>query len=370
MKHLLIGLVALSLSSFARADEVPTYGFTPEQNKAMAQHNGAMALFEKENPTLFKSAQDPLSFSLLDSTDVRPYAEYEKAGYLIFSSDFPFSSKKAKLAMAKNLPESTRLVVYTQHRDSSEQRKIRKTFADVIDESRLHIVHIPKAHKGFWARDAVPVPVWRWETGAASELTVVGAKYFHRFEPDETFADLFSSHLTEYDYYFEGGNFIANAKNDCLVVNKNQTKQIPDSIFKRHYGCDRLVRLPYVKGIGHADESVKFVDNNTVLTDEESYVSLLEAHGFNVLRLPRPRGSYETYVNSLIVNGVIYVPIFDEKNDEKALDVYRSLGFDKVIGLNSEKLSNGGKGSLHCITMTYPDVPLTELLESLGATAL
>lgn len=163
---------------------------------------------------------------------------------------------------------------------------------------------------------------------------------------------------------------MANSKNECLVVNTQATSVVPDSVFLAHYGCRVLVRLPFVKGIGHADESVKFIDDHTVLTDEKSYVPLLESKGFDVVMLPRPKLKYETYVNSLMINGVVYVPIFGRPSDQKALAVYRSMGFEKVIGLRSDTLSNRGMGSLHCITMTYPKVPMSELLHSMGGSLL
>ena len=83
----------------------------------------------------------------------------------------------------------------------------------------------------------------------------------------------------------------------------------------------------YAPQFDQGNDPISLGEDNTVLTDEESYVSILEAAGFDVIRLPRPDRDYETYVNSLIVNGIVYVPIFDESNDEKALQVYRDLGF-------------------------------------------
>ena len=140
---------------------------------------------------------------------------------------------------------------------------------------------------------------------------------------------------------------------------------MPDSVFRNHYGCEKLVRLPFIKGIGHADESVKFIDDKTVMTDAPTYKTILEEEGYDVVMLPRPYREYETYVNSLLVNGTIYVPIFGTDRDEEALEIYRQQGFQNVIGLNTYNLSNDGLGSLHCITMTYPKVSFTELIDVL-----
>lgn len=162
---------------------------------------------------------------------------------------------------------------------------------------------------------------------------------------------------------------MANRLGDCLIVDKSATQKIPDLIFHEKYGCRTLLRLPHVKGIGHADESVKFVNDRTVLTDTASYIPLLEERGFEVVQLPRPKNRYETYVNSLIIENNVYVPIFDQATDQEAIDIYKSFGFN-VIPLNTETLSNRGQGSIHCITMTYPPGPYEELLKALGARAL
>ena len=39
----------------------------------------------------------------------------------------------------------------------------------------------------------------------------------------------------------------------------------------------------------------------------------------------------------------------------------------KAAGGDSVSLSNTGQGSVHCITMTYPKVPMADLLKSMGA---
>jgi agmatine/peptidylarginine deiminase len=82
--------------------------------------------------------------------------------------------------------------------------------------------------------------------------------------------------------------------------------------------------------------------------------------------LPKPSGPYETYVNSLLMNDQIIVPVFNRASDAQALAVYERLGL-KASGADSRALSNQGQGSVHCITMTYPKVPMTNLLKALGA---
>jgi agmatine/peptidylarginine deiminase len=83
--------------------------------------------------------------------------------------------------------------------------------------------------------------------------------------------------------------------------------------------------------------------------------------------LPRAKRDYETYVNSLIINGTVWVPIYQQKTDAEALKVYKDLGF-KVIAADSSLLSNEGAGSIHCITMTYPKTTsFNDVLAHFGA---
>lgn len=361
-----LSLILFTISHLTFASDAPVHGFNERQNQWMAEQNELHKQFETNNPSVFADRDNILSLNLLKDTTVRPYAEYEDAGYLIFNSGFSFDSKNVKKELAKNLPQDVTLVVYTQSKSAINAQTIKDFFTQYIDSSRLKVVYTASGGNGFWARDTIPVPVIR-TTQLGSELfTVVDARYYHGFEPDKDIKELFQAELTKHNYYFEGGNFIANSMNDCIVVNTKATQKVPTSVFKNHYGCTSLTRLPHIKGIGHADESVKFIDDNTILTDAPSYRATLMQKGFKVILLPRPQNKYETYVNSLLVNGVIYVPIFNQAKDSQALQVYKDAGFDQVIGVNTTTLSNKGLGSIHCITMTYPPVPMNELLQSMG----
>jgi agmatine/peptidylarginine deiminase len=205
--------------------------------------------------------------------------------------------------------------------------------------------------------------------GQGGGLTVVDAKYYHGFEPDAEISRMFKAGLEKHEYYFEGGNFQASSKGDCMIVNNERHAQIPDGVFSGSYGCKQVIRLPFIDGIGHVDERARFINDKTIVTDTPAYKDLLEEKGFTVKLLPRPSQPYETYVNSLIMDGKVVVPVFGQATDAKALAVYESLGL-KATGGDSTQLSNRGMGSVHCITMTYPVVPMADMLKALGAKEL
>ncbi|HMN67664.1 MAG TPA: agmatine deiminase family protein [Bdellovibrionales bacterium] len=227
------------------------------------------------------------------------------------------------------------------------------------------MIEIPGARSGFWTRDGFPIPVWNKTDG----MDLVNARYYHGFEPDRDIAGKFGARLRDHAYYFEGGNFMVNDLGDCLTIDNDLSSDIPIEVFMDTYGCARTIRLTHLKGIGHADESVRFLKSKVVVTDTPDYVGELEHSGFEVLELPRPSHPYETYVNSLLVNDTVFVPVFNEPSDEQALDVYRGQGLN-VVPVETIELANEGLGSIHCITMTYPNVPFATLLRQLGAREL
>lgn len=382
----LMGMLIITLVSFhASADpiniKINSKRISKEQKEIILNHNAKIT----------QTGQVYNSGSTAGLLVQRPVAEYEDTGYLVFFSETEFNSADVKAKLIQNLPKDVTAIIYTDSNDQTDLEALYRFYSDMApNKDQIKVIHIPNTPKldtftdedgqevteeyyptGFWSRDAIPVPVVQLASGTpiralAEKFTVVDAKYYHEYEPDKYIAEYFNAALLSHNYYFEGGNFMVNSKGDCIVINTDEVEIIPNSIFSKTYGCKNLMRMPYVKGIGHADESFKFISDTHVLTDHPKYKSLLEAKGFKVTMLPRPKRDYETYVNSLIINGVVWVPVYQQSTDQKALDVYKSLGLN-VVAADSSILSNEGAGSIHCITMTYPrTTDFNELLESFG----
>ena len=337
---------------FVEAPGVPSHGYTPSERKSMTGHNSGLE----------KSATKSIYLKSLEG-QYRPFADYEKAGYLIMSADFNFDSGPGKLEMARNLPADATLVIFSERADAAVKERVLKAYETVVPRNRIKVIALPNATMGFWARDGIPVPVFSTE----GKFGVVDAVYGHRFEPDAEIARLFGAGLEKHEFYFEGGNFKANSAGDCVMINHGAHIRIPDDVFSGLYGCRQMIRLPFVDGIGHVDEHVSFISDKVIVTDLPGYKDILQGKGFTVHMLPKPSGPYETYANSLILDGNVIVPVFGRPTDEQALAVYRRLGL-KATGAPSNSLSNKGQGSLHCITMVYPKVSARELMKALGAT--
>lgn len=360
MRQFLLVLIIL-VGVKGMAQELPGKRLSDEQIDRMALHNLSIA---ESEPNL-----GPMGFR---SSDIKPFVEWDTTGYIIMSDDdFYGIAKNMKRTLAENLPSDVTLVVYTQSTSKSYQNDLSKYYSQFIPKERLVILEVPSSGTSdFWSRDNTPVPVWQ-----DGNFSLVDAQYYYNFEPDQFLNKIFGGTFYSHNYFYEGGNFIANSKGDCLVVNRNRsypggvsdTGSIPDSLFETRYGCKRLIRFKHLKGIGHSDEVVKFMTDEIVLTDTEEYVETLEEAGFKVVLVPEPERNYETYINSLIVNDTIFVPIFGESNDQKALQIYEDLNLGyKVVPVQSRQLSTRGQGSIHCITMNYPPVPLSELKRTLN----
>lgn len=352
----LIWMVFSSIQAFASV----RHGFTDKQIESMARHNEARARIDRAQ-------------GFQTTSNVQAFWEYDKTGYIVTSDDdFYGMATDMKKIIAQNLPPDVTLIVYTQSTNKSYQQRLFNTYASYMPKERLKVVQVPRSGTSdFWSRDNTPVPVW-----SASKMGLVDAQYYYNFEPDNFFSQMFASNLDKHNYFYEGGNFTTNSLGDCLVVNRkvsypggiSDTAAIPDEVFKTKYGCKRVIRFKHLKGIGHSDEVVKFMTDQIVLTDTKEYVATLQAAGFTVVELPEPERAYETYVNSLIVNNVLYVPIFGERDDQAALDIYKRLNLGyRIVPINSRQLSTQGQGSIHCITMNYPPVPLSNLLSILKA---
>ncbi|MFM8270350.1 MAG: agmatine deiminase family protein [Pseudomonadota bacterium] len=349
MKSLLF--VLISLTAWASASTRPSSmkPTTLEEARAV-QHNSRLS-------------RKILNWNYAPQLKVeRPFSELEKTGYLLFHSDTYYKTSIIKDTLASHLPAGVKLIVYTNQ--PSLVSALRSHYEPLAGKTNVEVLGLryPATDRAIWARDNTPIPVLLQASETeTSKWGAIDAVYYGGDEPDSALASFFHINLGKNPYQFEGGNFVTDPRGNCVIVNKRPTAEIPDSVFTEIYGCKKVVRLKHVSGIGHADERVKFINESTVLTDTEIYVPQLSALGYEVRVLPTPLGGrFRTYVNSLSIENKIFVPVFDQENDAEALAVYRSFGLD-VIPLNTEDISDNGNGSIHCITMTYPRMELSEL---------
>lgn len=192
----------------------------------------------------------------------------------------------------------------------------------------------------------------------------------------------------------EGGSVDFNGKgtlvtSESCLMNQNRNPMLSrsgiESYLEAFYGVDQVL---WVKdGIvgddtdGHIDDTVRFYNGDSVLTvveenkSDENYeilqhiltdlkkMRLLNGKQLNIAELPMPdKIVYEdqrlpaSYANFYIANGVVVVPTFRCKKDDKALQIIQQAFPDRnVIGIDSTDII-WGLGSFHCLSQQEPYV--------------
>ena len=192
----------------------------------------------------------------------------------------------------------------------------------------------------------------------------------------------------------EGGSVEFNGKGTLLtstacLLNPNRNPNLNQSqienYLSNYYGIDQILWVD--EGIegddtdGHIDDTVRFVNEDTVLTVIEDNIHdtnydllktnlqqlkkmrLLNGKQLNIIELPMPdEVVYESqrlpasYANFYIANTTVIVPTYRCKKDEKALEIIQScFPGRKVIGIDSTELI-WGLGSFHCLSQQEPSV--------------
>jgi agmatine deiminase len=108
------------------------------------------------------------------------------------------------------------------------------------------------------------------------------------------------------------------------------------------------------------DENYKPLQDNL---KELNKLRLESGKQMNIIELPMPSPLvYEdmrlptSYANFYIANKYVVVPTFQDKNDDKALEILQRCFPDrKVVGLNSVDII-WGLGSFHCLSQQEPAV--------------
>ena len=192
----------------------------------------------------------------------------------------------------------------------------------------------------------------------------------------------------------EGGSVEFNGKGALLtstscLLNPNRNphltqKQIEEYLIN-YYGAERILWVD--EGIvgddtdGHIDDTIRFVNEDTVLTvveknrSDENYdllqhnlkqlkqMRLLNGKQLNIVELPMPDAViYDgqrlpaSYANFYIANKYVIVPTYRCKQDDDALQIIQQYFSDReVVGIDSTEII-WGLGSFHCLSQQEPAV--------------
>jgi agmatine deiminase len=224
-----------------------------------------------------------------------------------------------------------------------------------------------------------------------------GGKY-KEYEEDDNIAREIASRLQipvfTHPVVLEGGSIEVNGCGTCLtteqcLLNKNRNPQMSraqvEQFLEDSLGVAHLIWL--AQGIagddtdGHIDDIARFVDSTTVVCvveenpRDENYGALQESYErlqgatdqdgrkLSVIALPAPAPVRSgdsrlpaSYANFYIANGVVLMPLFEDRNDGKAMGILKELFSGReVIGLPCRAVV-AGLGAIHCVTQQQPKV--------------
>ena len=197
------------------------------------------------------------------------------------------------------------------------------------------------------------------------------------------------------NFVLEGGSIESDGKgtilttSQCLLAphrNQPMEKEDIENALKKMLHAKRVLWLDHGNLIGddtdgHVDTVARLAPDNTIVymqcTDEsdEQYADLkamedqiaalrtVEGQPYNMLPLPSPAPIFDedgerlpaTYANFLIMNGAVLYPTYAQpQNDALAAEVLKkAFPRHEIVGIDCRALIKQ-HGSLHCVTMQYP----------------
>ena len=241
-----------------------------------------------------------------------------------------------------------------------------------------------------WLRDTGPIILGSGEDRRAQGFGFNGWGGKYALEGDDSVGERLAE-TTGFPYakagwILEGGAIDGDGSGtiitteECLLNpnrNPNMSREAIEDSLKRDLGASRIVWLG--KGLrndhtdGHVDNLARFVAEGRVAIPEpageddpnadiygEAAAALLDAD-LDVTAIPSP-GKVErdgeivpaSYMNFLIGNAAVVVPLYGAPNDDAAVAAIAALFPDhQVVGLRADHILTGG-GSFHCISQQVP----------------
>jgi agmatine/peptidylarginine deiminase len=282
----------------------------------------------------------------------------------------------------------------------SEKEDVTKYFSKE-EQKNLICVAIPS--NDTWARDhgAISLIIDNRPTVVDFGFNAWGLKFAANFDNRIT-GNLFKEavfqpgvdYQNRLNFILEGGAVESDGEGTilttsrCLLApNRNQPmdqRAIEESL-KKMLGATRILWLNhgYLAGDdtdNHIDTLARFCDENTIAyvqcddEGDEHYSALKEMEKelqsfvtregapYHLITLPMADAVYDndcrlpaTYANFLIINGAVLLPFYGTRKDEIARQqLQKAFPNREIIGIDCKPLIKQ-HGSLHCVTMQFPE---------------
>lgn len=224
---------------------------------------------------------------------------------------------------------------------------------------------------------------------AADRDNLITGRLFEKnvFQPEVTY-------VNRLDFILEGGSIESDGKGtllttaQCLLAPNRNQPMTQDEIanwLKQFLGAERILWLHhgYLAGDdtdSHVDTLARFCDEHTIAyvkcddPDDEHYDQLkamekelasfvtYDGLPYRLIDLPMADAVYHdedrlpaTYANFLIINGAVLIPFYGTKKDLIAKEQLQKAFPDReIVSVDCRPLIRQ-HGSLHCVTMQFPD---------------
>ena len=288
--------------------------------------------------------------------------------------------------------------------NTSEENSVINTLSNA-DVNMDHVVFQVIPTNSVWIRDYGP---W-WIIEPENSRAIIDLVYNRPRPLDDAYPELAAEYLGIYYYGLglieAGGNMLLDGKGAVIVSNvifdgsqgfdPNLTQDQLEQYFLDYFGVHKVIVTPHLinDGTGHIDMFVKLINDTTIIVGEYENQSAgfsgnydicnqvanqlaNETNGagrpFNIVRMPMPpynNGITYTYINSLIVNNKVLVPIYGFSNefasDDSILALYETImpGVE-AVGFDCNQIIPAN-GAIHCIAMKVPALPESISCENL-----
>ena len=282
--------------------------------------------------------------------------------------------------------------------NTSEQNSVSNTLSNANVNMDRVVFQVIETNS-VWVRDYGP---W-WIIEPENSLAIIDLVYNRPRPLDDTYPESAAGYFG-INYYGlglieAGGNMLLDGQGAVIVSNvifdgsqgfdPTLTQEQLEQYFLDYFGVHKVIVTPHLinDGTGHIDMFVKLINDSTIIVGEyenqsagypgnydicNQVASQLanETNGagrpFNIVRMPMPpynNGITYTYINSLIVNNKVLVPIYgistEFANDDSVLALYETImpGVE-AVGFDCNQIIPAN-GAIHCIAMKVPALPET-----------
>jgi agmatine deiminase len=273
------------------------------------------------------------------------------------------------------IPDKNTNHLYLSDRLESDYPNFFKNFKKGLDQYNIVPEYLPDT-KDVWCVDFMPIQI--------NESDFVQFKYYPTYlrtkKLEKTISDTslickqinLSPLLT--DIIADGGN-VTKSNNKVIMTTRVITenpqysiKELTDKLTDL-LQIDQLILIPEQPKdfTGHSDGMVRFIDNDTVLINDYSkeQVKDFQLHlkialhnaGLDIIEIPTSvydNVKYDDatgdYINYLQMEGIIFVPTFKRKEDDKVIRQFEDIFSDTtIVPVESNELSKDG-GIINCVT--------------------